>query len=67
MTTPNLSLGRNAAWLDRRYAKCKKCSGRLRAVVNGKDFWIICDACEIAALAPSNLHSLIEDSLLKCH
>lgn len=52
-------------FLPIRYVHCKKCHGSLRCAKQGKDRWLICDHCNIAALAPSAHWSLIDDFLAR--
>lgn len=58
---------RRSVLLPRRHAKCTRCSGQIRASIRDKDYWLICDDCNLAGLAPSNLHALIEDLLNANH
>ena len=67
MPVPNLSRDLTDKRLPLSAAKCKRCRGQLRVAFKGDltlEYWIICDPCNVAALAPSNLHALIEDSFI---
>lgn len=53
----------NGGMLPRRQWHCKQCFGMLRAARAGKDWMIVCDTCEIAAVAPASQNDAIEHFL----